>query len=67
MMTPDEAPNGVTLPEESVSGMATPAEEEEEPKMNGEAFLVEAEPRPQVICCSEVKSSLGRLRSFPGL
>uniref|UniRef100_A0A8P4GEC8 Erythrocyte membrane protein band 4.1 like 2 n=1 Tax=Dicentrarchus labrax TaxID=13489 RepID=A0A8P4GEC8_DICLA len=51
MITPDEAPNGFTLPEESVTGMAPP--EEEEPKMNGEASLVEAEPRPQVICCSE--------------
>ncbi|KAM9338841.1 band 4.1-like protein 2 [Symphorus nematophorus] len=53
MLTPEEAPNGLTLPEESVTMMAVPAEEEEEPKMNGEASLVEAEPRPQVICCSE--------------
>ncbi|KAL7388153.1 hypothetical protein ABVT39_008243 [Epinephelus coioides] len=53
MVTPEEAPNGHTLPEESVTGMVAPAEEEEEPKMNGEASLVEAEPRPQVICCSE--------------
>ncbi|XP_035534040.1 band 4.1-like protein 2 isoform X2 [Morone saxatilis] len=51
MITPDEAPNGFTLPEESVTAVAPP--EEEEPKMNGEASLVEAEPRPQVICCSE--------------
>ncbi|XP_070781669.1 band 4.1-like protein 2 [Enoplosus armatus] len=53
MVTPDEAPNGLPLPEESVTGMAAPAEEEEEPKMNGEASLAEAEHRPQVICCSE--------------
>ncbi|XP_044025747.1 band 4.1-like protein 2 isoform X7 [Siniperca chuatsi] len=53
MGTPDEAPNGLPLPEESVTGMVAPAEEEEKPKLNGEASLVEAEPRPQVICCSE--------------
>ncbi|XP_040921081.1 band 4.1-like protein 2 isoform X3 [Toxotes jaculatrix] len=53
MMTPDEAPNGLTLPEEALTGLDIHAEEEEEPKMNGEAPLVEAEPRPQVICCSE--------------
>uniref|UniRef100_A0A671YBJ7 Erythrocyte membrane protein band 4.1 like 2 n=1 Tax=Sparus aurata TaxID=8175 RepID=A0A671YBJ7_SPAAU len=51
MLTPEEAPNGLTLPEESVT---MTAEAEEEPKMNGEASLVEAEPRPQVICCSEL-------------
>ncbi|XP_036941715.1 band 4.1-like protein 2 isoform X8 [Acanthopagrus latus] len=50
MLTPEEAPNGLTLPEESIT---VAAEAEEEPKMNGEASLVEAEPRPQVICCSE--------------
>uniref|UniRef100_UPI0037E952E6 band 4.1-like protein 2 isoform X7 n=1 Tax=Semicossyphus pulcher TaxID=241346 RepID=UPI0037E952E6 len=53
MMTPDEAPNGLAMPEESVCTLVDPAEEEEEPKMNGEASLVEAEARPQVICCSE--------------
>lgn len=67
MVTPDEAPNGLTMPEEGMDVADAPAEEEEEPKVNGEASLVEAEPRPQVICCSEVKSSLGRLRSFPGV
>ncbi|XP_008301711.1 band 4.1-like protein 2 isoform X2 [Stegastes partitus] len=51
MVTPDEAPNGVVPPQEE--GVAAPAQEEEEPKMNGEASLAEAEPRPQVICCSE--------------
>ncbi|XP_060908321.1 band 4.1-like protein 2 isoform X14 [Labrus mixtus] len=55
MMTPKEAPNGLDLHEESVSEMVAPvaAEEEEQPKVNGEASLVEAEVRPQVICCSE--------------
>ncbi|XP_056260923.1 band 4.1-like protein 2 isoform X2 [Seriola aureovittata] len=53
MVTPDEAPNGLPLPEEAVQGLVTHAEEEEEPRMNGEASLVEAEHRPQVICCSE--------------
>ncbi|XP_069014559.1 band 4.1-like protein 2 isoform X10 [Embiotoca jacksoni] len=53
MVTPDEAPNGLPLPEGSVTGMAAPAEEAAEPKVNGEASLTEAEPRPQVICCSE--------------
>lgn len=67
MMTPEEAPNGLSEHEEAVAGLASPAEEEEEPKMNGESPLVEAELQPQVICCSEVKSSLGRLWSFPGL
>ena len=67
MMTPEEAPNGITQPEESVTGTAAPPEEEKEPKMNGETSVVEPEPRPQVICCSEVKSSPGHLQSFPGL
>ncbi|KAG7232471.1 hypothetical protein INR49_008819 [Caranx melampygus] len=53
MVTPDEAPNGLPLAEEAVQGLVTHAEEDEEPRMNGEASLVEAEPRPQVICCSE--------------
>ncbi|CAI5683403.1 unnamed protein product [Oreochromis niloticus] len=53
MVTPDEAPNGLTLPEEGVTVMDAQAEEEEEPKMNGEPSLIEAEPLPQVICCSE--------------
>ncbi|KAM4522925.1 band 4.1-like protein 2 isoform 10-T11 [Odontesthes bonariensis] len=46
MLTPDEVPIGLI-------GVAVPVEEEEEPKMNGEASLVEVDPRPQVICCSE--------------
>uniref|UniRef100_A0A669DW43 Erythrocyte membrane protein band 4.1 like 2 n=1 Tax=Oreochromis niloticus TaxID=8128 RepID=A0A669DW43_ORENI len=53
MVTPDEAPNGLTLPEEGVTVIDAHAEEEEEPKMNGEPSLIEAEPLPQVICCSE--------------
>nr|XP_004542097.2 band 4.1-like protein 2 isoform X7 [Maylandia zebra] len=53
MVTPDEAPNGLTLPKEGVTVMDARAEEEEEPKMNGEPSLTEAEPLPQVICCSE--------------
>lgn len=63
-MAPDDASNRVTQHEETVTGLA---EEEEEPKMNGESIVLEAELRPQVICCSEVKSWLGRLWSFPGL
>nr|XP_033931659.1 band 4.1-like protein 2 isoform X8 [Pseudochaenichthys georgianus] len=50
-----QATNGHTLPKES--GLAPEEEEEEEEeeelKMNGEASVVEAEPRPHVICCSE--------------
>ncbi|KAM6991761.1 band 4.1-like protein 2 isoform 2-T2 [Tautogolabrus adspersus] len=54
MMTPEEAPNGLALHEESVSVMVAPvAAEEEQPKVNGEASLAEPEVRPQVICCSE--------------
>uniref|UniRef100_A0A669BTA0 Erythrocyte membrane protein band 4.1 like 2 n=1 Tax=Oreochromis niloticus TaxID=8128 RepID=A0A669BTA0_ORENI len=47
MVTPDEAPNGLTLPEEGVTVIDAHAEEEEEPKMNGEPSLIEAEPLPQ--------------------
>uniref|UniRef100_A0A673BKY6 FERM domain-containing protein n=1 Tax=Sphaeramia orbicularis TaxID=375764 RepID=A0A673BKY6_9TELE len=69
MLTPDEAPNGLTPAEDDMTGLDTPQEEEEEdePKVNGEASLVEAERRPQVICCSEVNSSPGRLRTVPGV
>ncbi|XP_023203693.1 band 4.1-like protein 2 isoform X3 [Xiphophorus maculatus] len=51
MVTPEEEPEGLMLPEESAE--AAPTEEPEQPKMNGEASLVEVDPRPQVICCSE--------------
>lgn len=67
VIRPEEAPNGVTLSVEGATTLSVPVEEEEEPKMNGEASLAETESRPQVICCSEVKSSLGPPRSFPGL
>ncbi|XP_053301883.1 band 4.1-like protein 2 isoform X2 [Pleuronectes platessa] len=53
MTAPDEAPNGLNPAEEAVSGLATHPDEEVEPKMNGQASLAEAEPRPHVICCSE--------------
>ncbi|KAM4633108.1 band 4.1-like protein 2 isoform 5-T5 [Polymixia lowei] len=53
MTTPDEAPNGHALPGEETTGLVALAEEEEEPKVNGEASMAETEPRPQVICCSE--------------
>ncbi|XP_012734480.2 band 4.1-like protein 2 isoform X3 [Fundulus heteroclitus] len=51
MVTPEEAPEGLILPDETLG--AKPTEEQERPKMNGEASLVEVDPRPQVICCSE--------------
>lgn len=56
MVTPEETPNGLALPEEGVTGTDAQEEEKEEkePRMNGEASHgVGAEPRPQVICCSE--------------
>ncbi|XP_034081005.1 band 4.1-like protein 2 isoform X10 [Gymnodraco acuticeps] len=49
-----QATNGHTLPKESGLAPEEEEEEEEELKMNGEASVVEAEPRPQVICCSEL-------------
>lgn len=67
VIPPEEAPNGVTLSVEAATEVPAHTEEEEEPKMNGEASLAEAESRPQVICCSEVKSSLGPPWSFPRL
>ncbi|RVE56111.1 hypothetical protein OJAV_G00232810 [Oryzias javanicus] len=57
MLTPDETPKSF-IPEE---------EEQQEPKVNGEASAVDAEPRPHGICCSEVKSPLDGLQSFPQL
>lgn len=63
---PEEAANGVTLSVEAATEVPAHTEEEEEPKMNGEASLAEAESRPQVICCSEVKSSLGPRGASPG-
>uniref|UniRef100_A0A8C7Z3W4 FERM domain-containing protein n=1 Tax=Oryzias sinensis TaxID=183150 RepID=A0A8C7Z3W4_9TELE len=51
MLTPDETPKSFVPPE-------VEEEEQEEPKVNGEASAVDAEPRPHGICCSEVKSPL---------
>lgn len=65
VIPPEEAPNGVTLSAEGATTAPAPVEEEEEPKMNGEASLAETESRPQVICCSEVKSSLGPPAELP--
>lgn len=62
MVTPEEEPEGLVLPEESAE--AGPTEEPEQPKMNGEASLVEVDPRPQVICCSEVKPTAELLQGF---
>ncbi|XP_047244763.1 band 4.1-like protein 2 isoform X8 [Girardinichthys multiradiatus] len=51
MLTPEEAPDGILLPGETM--VTNPTEEQEQPRMNGEASLIEVDPRPQVICCSE--------------
>lgn len=67
VIPPEEAPNGLTVLVEAATDVPAHTEEEEEPKVNGEASLAEAESRPQVICCSEVTSSLGLPRSFPRL
>lgn len=53
MLTPEETLNGLPLPEDGPITEDAPAEEQGEPKMNGEASVVDAEWRPQVICCSE--------------
>uniref|UniRef100_A0A8C7Z889 FERM domain-containing protein n=1 Tax=Oryzias sinensis TaxID=183150 RepID=A0A8C7Z889_9TELE len=47
MLTPDETPKSFVPPE-------VEEEEQEEPKVNGEASAVDAEPRPHGICCSEL-------------
>ncbi|TWW69015.1 Band 4.1-like protein 2 [Takifugu flavidus] len=47
VIPPEEAPNGVTLSAEAATEVPAHTEEEEEPKMNGEASLAEAESRPQ--------------------
>ena len=52
MLTPDEAPNGYSA--EDMQGLGSLEEEEQEPRMNGDASHVETEHLPQVICCSEV-------------
>lgn len=53
MLTPEETLNGLPLPEDGPITEDAPAEEQGETKMNGEASVVDAEWRPQVICCSE--------------
>lgn len=65
VVPPEEAPSGITPSAEGATTVPAPGEEEEEPKMNGEASLAEAESRPQVICCSEVKSSPGPPAELP--
>lgn len=67
VIPPEEAPNGLTVLVEAATEVPAHTQEEEEPKVNGEASLAEAESRPQVICCSEVTSSLGLPWSFPRL
>uniref|UniRef100_A0A3P9JYH8 FERM domain-containing protein n=1 Tax=Oryzias latipes TaxID=8090 RepID=A0A3P9JYH8_ORYLA len=47
MLTPDETPKSFVPPE-------VEEEEQKEPKVNGEASAVDAEPRPHGICCSEL-------------
>ncbi|XP_019714976.1 band 4.1-like protein 2 isoform X9 [Hippocampus comes] len=50
-VTPGEAPNGPTQHAEADARPVAPVHEEEVPKVNGEATVVDA--RPQVICCSQ--------------
>ncbi|XP_064846977.1 band 4.1-like protein 2 isoform X8 [Oncorhynchus masou masou] len=54
LVTPDEAPNGhAESPEGHQGPVALEEEEEEEPRVNGDASHSETERLPQVICCSE--------------
>ncbi|KAM9551627.1 protein 4.1-like isoform 8-T15 [Salvelinus alpinus] len=54
LVTPDEAPNGhAESPEGHPGPVALEEEEEEEPRVNGDASHSETERLPQVICCSE--------------
>ncbi|XP_071019001.1 protein 4.1-like isoform X5 [Oncorhynchus clarkii lewisi] len=50
LVTPEEAPNGHA---EDQPGLVAVEEEEEEPRVNGDASHAETERIPQVICCSE--------------
>ncbi|XP_028858552.1 band 4.1-like protein 2 isoform X3 [Denticeps clupeoides] len=50
LVTPDEAPNGHM---EAPNTLGSVVEEEEEPKVNGDASHAETAHLPQVICCSE--------------
>ncbi|XP_035630640.1 protein 4.1-like isoform X3 [Oncorhynchus keta] len=53
LVTPDEAPNGHAESPEDHQGPVALEEEEEEPRVNGDASHSETERLPQVICCSE--------------
>ncbi|XP_041721094.2 protein 4.1 isoform X8 [Coregonus clupeaformis] len=54
LVTPHEAPYGhAEAPEDQPSLVALEEEEEEEPRVNGDASHTETERLPQVICCSE--------------
>ncbi|CAB1342816.1 unnamed protein product, partial [Coregonus sp. 'balchen'] len=54
LVTPHEAPYGhAEAPEDQPSLVALEEEEEEEPRVNGDASHAETERLPQVICCSE--------------
>lgn len=52
MVTPDEAPNGYSAAEGQ--GLGSLEEEDQEPRVNGDASHVDTDHLPQVICCSEV-------------
>ncbi|XP_023856057.1 protein 4.1 isoform X6 [Salvelinus sp. IW2-2015] len=52
LVTPDEAPNGHAESPEGHPGTVA-LDEEEEPRVNGDASHSETERLPQVICCSE--------------
>ncbi|XP_061610440.1 band 4.1-like protein 2 isoform X11 [Phyllopteryx taeniolatus] len=49
--TPAEAPNGPAQHEEDRARPVAPAQQDQVPRVNGEATAVDA--RPQVICCSQ--------------
>eukprot|EP00063_Salmo_salar_P085721 XP_014060556.1 PREDICTED: protein 4.1 isoform X8 [Salmo salar] len=53
LVTPDEAPNGHAESPEGHPGPVPLEEEEEEPRVNGDASHSETERLPQVMCCSE--------------
>uniref|UniRef100_A0A674A1C8 Erythrocyte membrane protein band 4.1 like 2 n=1 Tax=Salmo trutta TaxID=8032 RepID=A0A674A1C8_SALTR len=53
LVTPDEAPNGHAESPEGHPGPVALEEEEEEPRVNGDASHSETERLPQVMCCSE--------------
>ncbi|XP_076129108.1 protein 4.1-like isoform X3 [Alosa pseudoharengus] len=51
MVTPEEAPNGYSAAEGQ--GLGSLEEEDQEPRVNGDALHVDTDHLPQVICCSE--------------